>query len=143
MLISQARLSDGHPLATPGAIEAMREHAIEAYPCEAIGYIDRVGLYHRLKNIAAEPEKFAAADGKIIAALMHRGDMRALFHSHPSGPDCPSQADMITQASFDLPFIICATNGQATAEPFAWGDDLIDERPLIGRAFRHGVDDCY
>lgn len=142
MLLSAARLDDG-PLCSASAIAALRDHAIDAFPQESIGYIDRHGIYHRLENIAADPERFAIAAPREISGLMASGNLRALCHSHPGGPDCPSQSDMAAQMEFDLPFVICATNGQATAEPFAWGDTLLDERPLIGRAFRHGVDDCY
>ncbi len=142
MLASLAQLADG-PLMTPGSIEALRAHAIEAYPEECLGYVDPGGIYHRLANISAQPEKFAQPDPGLIAALLSSDEIRALCHSHPGGPDCPSELDMRTQRNFDLPFVIVATNGQASAEPFAWGDQIIDQRPLIGRPFRHGVDDCY
>lgn len=143
MLAAKAVLVDGKPLMTPGSIEALRDHALSAYPAEAIGYVDPAGIYHRLDNVATAPDRFAIADPAALAALMASDQIRALCHSHPGGPDCPSQLDMESQREIDVPFVIVATNGQACADPFAWGDQIDDRRPLIGRPFRHGVDDCY
>ncbi len=50
---------------------------------------------------------------------------------------------MATQIEMAVPFVICTTNGQASLAPFAWGDELLDTEPYVGRSFRHGVDDCY
>jgi cell wall-associated NlpC family hydrolase len=143
MLAAKAILDDGRALMTPGSIEALRDHALAAYPAECVGFVDSGGIYHRLDNRAADPRQFAVPDHRLISDLIASGQIRALCHSHPGGPDCPSQMDMRTQAELDIPFVIIATNGQACAEPFAWGDQIDDQRPLIGRPFRHGVDDCY
>jgi proteasome lid subunit RPN8/RPN11 len=136
-------MRDGRALATPGAIEAFRAHAVEAYPCEALGFINPWGHYERLRNVAREPTKHAVPDKNQLGLLIAKGNVRALCHSHPGGPDCPSELDARTQQDMDLPFVICSTNGQATTEPFCWGDDLLDTRPLVGRTFRHLTDDCY
>lgn len=143
MLAAKALCDDGRALMTPGGIEALRDHALASYPNECVGYIDLSGLYHPLANRAADPRQFAVPDHRVIADLIATGQIRALCHSHPGGPDCPSQMDMRTQVELDIPFVIVATNGQACADPFAWGDQIDDQRPLIGRPFRHGVDDCY
>lgn len=42
-----------------------------------------------------------------------------------------------------MPFVIICTNGEACTKPFVWGDSVIDDRPILGRSFRHGVNDCY
>lgn len=144
MLAAGARLAvNGAPLATARAVADLREHALGEYPRECIGYIDRTGRYGPLQNVADRPEAFAVASPRVITRLLHAGNLRALCHSHPGGPDCPSESDMRAQIEMQVPFVIVATNGQATAEPFAWGDQLLDDAPLVGRPFRHGVEDCY
>lgn len=143
MLAADARLADGQPLAFPGAWDALARHALETYPAECIGFIDTHGIYHRLANIARNPNEGAVAPPRQIAALVANGQMRALCHSHPGGPDCPSEFDMASQHDMGLPFVIIATNGQACAKPFVWGDGVVDDRPILGRPFRHGVNDCY
>lgn len=143
MLLHEARLLDGTPLAEPAAARALREHALDAYPQECLGYIDQAGRYHQLRNMADEPEKHAVPDKRVLSGLLHRGQLRALCHSHPDGHDCPSEADGRAQLELEVPFIIVATNGQATALPFAFGDQLLDDAPIPGRPFRHYVQDCY
>lgn len=143
MLAREALASDGLPLISPGGIEALRAHAIETYPNECLGYVDGAGFYNRLINVSSEPRRYAIADKRAIADLLRDDAIRALCHSHPGGPDCPSELDAQSQMEMDLPFIIVSANATASAEPFCWGDSLIDQRPLIGRSFRHMTDDCY
>lgn len=142
MFLRDARLADGW-LMTKGSIDAFRAHALEAYPEECVGYVDNSGIYHRMTNAAEDRRAHAIPDPKLLFALIRDDGIRALCHSHPNGPDCPSQGDMTSQVELEIPFVIISTNGTACAEPFVWGDGLIDDRPLFGRAFRHGVDDCY
>lgn len=143
MRADRARLLDGTALCTAEAVAAFRIHAVEVHPQECIGYIDGAGAYQRLVNAAAEPELSAIADRRTLAALIRTGQLRALCHSHPGGPDCPSETDMRSQIEMDAPFMLVSTNGQATTVPFAWGDQLIDDEPYVGRPFRHAVTDCY
>lgn len=105
--------------------------------------IDGAGRYVPLKNVAEDPQRHAMIDRRDLAHALATDNLRALCHSHPGGPDCPSEDDMRAQAELDVPFVIVSTNGQATSIPFAWGDQLRDDEPVIGRAFRHGVTDCY
>jgi proteasome lid subunit RPN8/RPN11 len=143
MFADAARLADGSPLVAPGALVALRRHAIDAHPQECIGFIDQAGAYVRLDNVADEPEGHAIADRHLLRRALAAGDLRALCHSHPGGPDCPSEADGRAQIEMEVPFIIVSTNGQATAPPFAFGDQLLDDTPIVGRSFRHYVTDCY
>jgi proteasome lid subunit RPN8/RPN11 len=143
VLASEARLRDGSALATAEAILALRAHALAEHPRECVGLIDRAGAYVLLANLSDTPEKTARADHRELARRMSAGDLRAFCHSHPGGPDCPTASDMRAQMEMEVPFIIVSTNGEATAAPFAWGDELLDERPLVGRSFRHVTDDCY
>jgi proteasome lid subunit RPN8/RPN11 len=138
-----ARLQNGSLVASAEAWAAFRAHALEAYPEECLGAVDASGAYIRMANCADDPRRFATPDKFVLADMMMRDDLRAVCHSHPDGPDAPSEADMRAQYETCVPFAICATNGQATTAPFCWGDELLDDRPLLGRSFRHGTEDCY
>lgn len=142
MRLLEARMIGGTRLATLAAVEAFRQHALESYPEEAVGYLDHAGEYHRLRNASSAPNVSALVPRREWAELLYTGRLAVLCHSHPDGPDAPSEQDMRLQFEVDVPFAIVSTNGQATTEPFAWGDGLRRE-PLIGRGFRHGVTDCY
>jgi proteasome lid subunit RPN8/RPN11 len=143
MLAKDALGADQLSLMCAGAIEAFRDHAVRDFPNECLGYVCPAGLYHPLVNVSPQPHQFAIADHRTLADLMRNEAIRALCHSHPNGPDCPSELDAQSQIELDLPFVIVAANATASAEPFCWGDGLIDHRPLIGRPFRHMTDDCY
>ncbi len=139
---ASAYLADG-PLMSAEAVLGLREHALQAYPAEALGYVTRDGSYRRLDNQSPTPHNSAYARPGELAQLICTGELRALVHSHPGGPDCPSENDMRAQIELEVPFVLVSTNGQATTAPFAWGDQLVDDRDLVGRPFRHAVDDCY
>lgn len=139
-----ARLAaDGQPLMSEQAVRDLRAHAIEAFPEECLGIVLRDGTYRRMENAAPDRQLAACLRRSDYIDLFETGQLRAVCHSHPNAPDCPSEADMRAQIELMVPFVICATNGQATAEPFCWGDELEDDRDLVGRPFRHGVEDCY
>jgi len=142
MLLRDALL-DGQPLANMGAIEAMRDHARAAYPEEAVGFLMQDGSYAPQANIYSEPARGGRVNPDDLGAVIRAGTLRAFFHSHPDGPDCPSEQDMRSQVELDVPWIICSANASATLPPFAWGDTLVDPSDLVGRPFRHGVTDCY
>lgn len=143
MLALGARLADGTPLMTAEAVEMLREHALRDHPQEALGYVQADGSYVPLPNVSPDAERSAFIETSRMAALISSGQLRALCHSHPGGPDCPSENDMRAQVELEVPFVIVSTNGEASTPPFAWGDQLLDDRELIGLPFRHAVDDCY
>ncbi len=142
MLARHALLND-EPLASEEALEAMRQHARGAYPQEAVGFLLSDGSYEPKMNVFQEPELGACVHPDELTAVLKAGTLRAYFHSHPDGPDCPSQQDMMSQVELDVPWIICSATETASLPPFAWGDMLTDPSPLIGRSFRHGTTDCY
>lgn len=121
----------------------MRDHARAAFPEEAVGFLMSDGSYAPQANICEEPTKGARVDPAVLAGVLDAGTLRAYFHSHPNGPDCPSEQDMRSQVELDVPWIICSATETASLPPFAFGDQLTDPSPLVGRPFRHGVTDCY
>jgi proteasome lid subunit RPN8/RPN11 len=142
-MLARDALLDGEPLASVAALEAMRDHARAAYPEEAVGFLMSDGCYHPQENICPEPTRGARVDPNLLATVLSANTLRAYFHSHPNGPDCPSEQDMRSQIELDVPWIICSATDSASLPPFAWGDMLVDPSPLVGRPFRHGVTDCY
>lgn len=146
MFARAARLADGTALMSERAVQDLRDHAVETYPEECVGVVLADGSYRRHDNAAPDRAKGALLRGQVVLELLEAGQLRAICHSHPDGPDCPSAGDMAAQIEQMVPFVLVSTNGQATTDPFAWGDELIREQSieeLIGRPFRHGVTDCY
>lgn len=99
---------------------------------EICGYVDAAGDPHIVPNIAANP-----IDEWEMPIGYPPDNAVGVFHSHPFGPACPSGEDMRYQIASDLPHAIVTDGGL-----FWWGDD-VPMPPLLGRAFRHCVTDCY
>ncbi len=92
-----------------------------------------------MENVATSPaEHVAVSEADTVRALASE----LVFHSHPDGIACPSAADMIAQEGFGVPFVIQPIGKAGPEDPFPFGTSLPPE-PLTGRAFRHGVFDCY
>lgn len=98
------------------------------------GYINQEGQFIRLENHAVDKKN----------EFTHRWlpkEAKAIVHSHPGGPHYPSEQDMRSQLSLQIPSGIAAVS-DAGRELFWFGDE-VPVPPLIGRGFRHGVTDCY
>lgn len=121
-------------------ISEIKKHAREDYPNEACGLILKSKGYVRCDNIHTCPRESFRIDPKVI--IEHGDDILCVVHSHPDGPDYPSEADMGTQIAMGVPWGICTVYESACFEPFFFGDGA-DKQPLVGRGFRHGVSDCY
>lgn len=124
--------------------EAIKEHAISCYPEESCGLIlrrlDGSFYYAPMENIAEDRRNSFRIDERLLIPIM--SSIAAVIHSHPDGPDCPSEVDMQQQLSFNVPFGIVTTDGHGCLPPFYWGKG-VEIPKLIGRGFRHGVTDCY
>lgn len=133
-------------LLTPRNVKDMQEHSLRDFPEEAIGVITPEG-YLPLKNIAYDKLQSAQVDPEILRTLRDSGRLLAVFHSHCQTPESgaifgPSEGDMISQRSMDVPFLLSWTDGQMCSHIAAWGDSL-ERLPLLGREFQHGITDCY
>ncbi|WP_306168829.1 NlpC/P60 family protein [Halomonas sp. MMSF_3323] len=117
----------------------IRAEALAAYPNEAVWLITDHGC-RQVANVADAPRTTFAIAKRDMAAATAQG-LRAIVHSHPDYPDCPSEADMRGQIASGVPWGIVATDGNATTPVRWWGGG--DRPELIGRGFVHGVTDCY
>lgn len=130
---------------SPDLSEAIKLHAIAEYPRECCGYVignsdyslGISGTYVTCLNLASAPEVGFRIDPTTIP-----DNATAIVHSHPNGPNCPSEADMINQMNSSLPWIIVSTDGVNCLEPFAFGD-MLPIPDLLNRPFMSGVTDCY
>lgn len=121
--------------------DQIRAEALAAYPHEAVWLITADGHCKHVNNTAADPATtFAVSKRQMTEA--HKRGLVAVVHSHPDGPDCPSEADMRGQLDTGVPWGIISTDGTNTTVPFFWGGDT-PLAPLEDRPFRHGVTDCY
>lgn len=125
-------------LTTEQYAQVQRE-AIEAYPREAVWHLTRIGL-RQVDNISDMPEvAFEVRKADTLRSVQE--GLLGVIHSHPDGPECPSEADMKSQASCGVPFGIIVSGHDSAGDYFEWGGN--DCADLHERAFRHGVTDCY
>lgn len=116
-------------------VEAARHHAMEQYPNESCGAVTEAG-YLPLENRSAKPtEGFDCNEA--IGPLLISGELLALIHSHPDGPDSPSERDMAQQTAQDIPWGIVVCSKTAAAPPWFWGPGVAPP-PLLERDFRYG-----
>jgi len=118
----------------------LAREAAAAYPHEA-AWLITPGECRQVANVAEDPRATFRVAKRDLAAAHGRG-LLAIVHSHPNGPDCPSEADMRGQLASGVPWGIISTDGERCLPPFWWGDQA-ETPPLVGRGFRHGVTDCY
>ncbi len=112
-----------------------RQHAADEYPKESCGVVVG-GKYCRCANVSATPETDFEVDSKDL--IKYHPDIQAIVHSHPTGPNHPSEADQAGQQEGDIPWLILPGQGK----PF-WFGDQVPIAPLLGREFKWAVHDCY
>jgi proteasome lid subunit RPN8/RPN11 len=126
---------------TPDLVDALQRHAIDAYPHEALGVVTPDG-YRRMENKAEDPGAHGVYDRDVMQGLMANGELLAIAHSHPNGPNCPSKADAMLQERLAVPGILVCTNGDGCMSPTVWGD-MFTPDPLERRGFQYQVTDCF
>jgi proteasome lid subunit RPN8/RPN11 len=120
---------------------AALEHARRDYPREACGLViveKGREVYFPCRNLADGADHFVL-DPEDYARAEDRGEIVAVFHSHPNAPATPSEADRAACEASRLPWHIAGFPAVcwASIEPCGY------EVPLIGREWQHGTMDCY
>lgn len=122
-------------------ILAAMSHARLEYPNESCGLVV-CGAYRPCDNAAPDPlTDFRVSPEDWIYAESF-GPIEAVIHSHPDGPDHPSESDMASQIRMGVAFGIVPMVKGAAQPPFFWGGNA-PVAPLLCRRFRWGVADCY
>lgn len=122
-------------------LSAVQKHAAAEYPRECCGLIIRSGRSQRYvpyENTSADAgEEFRIAP-EAYAEAEDQGEIVAVVHSHPDATSRPSAADVAMCNASGLTWHILSwpEGDLRTIEP-------VDQVPLLGRAFVHGVQDCW
>jgi proteasome lid subunit RPN8/RPN11 len=112
-------------------------HAFEKAPEEACGLIVS-GKYIPCKNAHSSPLTNFAIDAKDYARASKRGDIQAVFHSHPDKMNKFSLHDIRACKQSNLPWVMyCVGTGD-----WSYADPSGDQ-PYLGRQWHYGVSDCY
>ena len=99
----------------PELAEEISAHALECYPEEACGIIagdgDAGTKLYRGRNLSATPRVAFELDPETLARQLDFETagltMTAIYHSHPSGPATPSEADIVQALYPDSVTIVC------------------------------------
>ncbi|WP_144154438.1 C40 family peptidase [Paraburkholderia sp. BCC1885] len=130
---------------------AIAQHALAEYPRECVGLVcirDGAEVYVPCRNVAAAPTENFSLSPEDFANAEDLGVVDALVHSHPGGSARPSGADraMCEQAGIGKWVIVSLgvqADGSIGIDGWCEFSPSGYVAPLIGRAFVHGVHDCY
>ena len=126
--------------------DAIKAHALDAYPHECCGLIVRNTFdgeldYIRMANISYDPANHFEIDPAEYAEIEVLFAIEAIVHSHPDGEPMPSEPDRVQMALHGVPWVIASVNHGVvnirTHKPKAY------TAPLVGREYVHGLQDCY
>ena len=120
-------------------------HAFDCYPAECCGLIIG-GQYYPCDNVAPNPaEHFEIHHLDMVEMEEYHGEIQAIVHSHPDGGVLPSDLDKLQIELHGVPWVIVAVSKQEYADEPSFGiyEPCGYRPPLLGRAYIHGVQDCY
>lgn len=133
------------PFLTLAVKNALTRHMIAQGDNECCGLITLSKgeyEYHPVENVHPKPEESFRFDKQTNADVSRKKSIVAYCHSHPHGPQVPSQHDTEAQARIGKPAVIVARNpATGVIDLFSFGDHLL-EAPLDQRDFRYNVFDC-
>jgi proteasome lid subunit RPN8/RPN11 len=117
-------------------------YAVSEYPKEACGLIVNFKgkkLFRPCKNISANPTEDFIIDPIDQIRALKDSELLAVFHSHTTVDERPSDQDQLSCVKTGVPWIIYSikTKGYHTIKPPR--KDL----PLFGREYVYGIYDCW
>lgn len=124
------------------SLQAFTQHAEECFPRECCGLLVTTQsgeVYVKCENKAETPDAHFLISPADYLVAEQLGQITAVCHSHPNTSPNPSDADKSACEASGLTWHILSFPGLGlrTFEPCGF------KAPLIGRAFVHGVHDCY
>lgn len=117
-------------------------HAKQEYPKECCGVVvmkNRRKHYVACRNVAERPGEHFIIHPEDMVYAEEWGRVISIVHSHCKTPPEPSESDKVGIEQSGIPWIIVnpLTGEIKEHKPSGY------KAPLIGREFRHGVQDCY
>jgi proteasome lid subunit RPN8/RPN11 len=125
----------------PATLAAVLAHAAREAPRECCGVIvdvEGAQQYYACRNVAQDGQQFEI-HGLDFAAAEDAGRIVAIAHSHVGIPPIPSPADKAGCEASGLPWLIV---NHPVGSHFMF-EATGYRAPLLGRAFVHGVHDCW
>jgi proteasome lid subunit RPN8/RPN11 len=147
-LAHEVGLNSSHPK----ALAAWRLYALEKVPNEAAGFFLTGDRFMPVENVSDTPDRHFTFNSALYTDVAD--EIEGIVHSHTPGPEkdqrgellrpdnAPTKLDMECQISSDVPWGISIADDTTVSDPLWWGDSL-PIRPLLGRVFMHGINDCY
>ena len=117
-------------------------HAQNDSPKESVGLVHIVKgrqRYYPCNNQAETADEHFVLDPLDYAKCEEKGEIVAVIHSHPITNHHPSPADLVACEKSGLHWFIVNPKTELWGECKPTGYEL----PYVGRAFFHGVVDCY
>jgi proteasome lid subunit RPN8/RPN11 len=115
----------------------MKIHAMQCFPEEACGLIVN-NEYLPCNNVHSLPLNYFAIDAKDYAKASAKGDIQAIFHSHPNLLNSFSSHDIAACKQSELPWVLYCTGANQWVEI-----DPSGKAPYLGRPWQYGIYDCY
>ena len=117
-------------------------HAKDENPKEAVGLVLNIRgkeKYYPCRNLSMTAHQCFILDPEDYIKADNKGDIVAVFHSHPSSPPTPSQADKVSCEDSKLPWYIV----NPTTKQWAYLEPSGYKAPLLGRQWVWGITDCW
>lgn len=137
----EARSSFGLIIEIPrGIFDSMIAHAEREFPLECCGLLgsrcDAIDSIYPLRNEDQSRVRYTADRRDLIVAVRaireRRGEIGAIYHSHPSTPPIPSRVDLAENYYGDTPRIIVSlAEGRVEVRAWRLGLDRFDEIEVI------------